>query len=443
MRKALTVGELTALIKTLIEGEPALTAVSVVGEVSGLKISDRGHVYFTLKDKSSSIRCTWFGAGSKAAKALKDGEEVVASGSVTVYAPRGEYSLSVSEVVPKGLGSLAAAFEKLKEKLRNEGLFDESRKVPIPALPRRIAIITSPTAAALQDILNIHNKNAPHVEIRLFPSLVQGDSAPAEIMRALARVERDASKFNLLIIARGGGSIEDLWCFNDENLARAIADLAIPTICGVGHESDVTIADFVADLRAPTPTAAMEIATGKWPIVLSEYAAMRDRLPIWIDRKVRSVAVDFERAAEMRAIRALLSRVDDASRALDDGYEALLSVHGRIDESRKNARVMLDSKALGAFARVISDYEREITRIKLGSPKSAADLLEKRVESITAMGAKLDACDYEKQLRRGFSVVTRTTDGEIVTSPETVSDGDGVEIRAGGGAYKAVVDKKP
>lgn len=442
MRKALTVGELTAVIKTLIEGEPALAAVSVVGEVSGLKIYPNGHAYFTMKDKDASVKCAWFGGGNKAAKALKDGDEVVASGRVTVYAPRGEYSLSVFEVVPKGLGSLAAAFEKLKEKLKNEGLFDESRKVPIPALPRRIAIITSPTAAALQDMLNIHDKNAPHVEIRLFPSLVQGDSAPAEIMRALARVEREAAMFDLLIIARGGGSIEDLWCFNDEALARKLATMTVPVISGVGHESDVTIADFVADLRAPTPTAAMEIATGNWPKVLDEYSAMRDRLPVWMERKMRTVAGEFERAAEMRAVRALLSRVDDATRALDDGYDTLASIPVRIDGARMALRATLDSKALAAFTRAISDREEDVARFRLGSPKSVMDMLAKRIDAIKAISGKLDACDYEKQLKRGFSVVTRTADGELVTAPEAVSEGDGIEIRAGGGAYKAVVDEK-
>ncbi|MCD6118670.1 exodeoxyribonuclease VII large subunit [bacterium] len=441
MRKTYSVTELTFLIKGLLERDPALVSVSVVGEVSGLKTYQSGHTYFTMKDKDASIRCVWFGKGARRKIGFKDGDEVVASGKINVYPPRGEYQLVVFEVVQKGAGELAAAYEKLKEKLRKEGLFDEERKLSIPVLPRRIAIITSPTTAALQDMLNIHSKNAPHIEVRLFASLVQGDAAPPELLQALHAAQADPAGFDVIIIARGGGSIEDLWCFNDEDFGRAVADSIIPTISGVGHESDTTICDFVSDLRAPTPTAAMEIATGNWPDVLKEYMLIRERISEWAGRRLSRIMGDFSAVAEFKAARALVGRIENAEQSLDDALRIVAAIPELLDGMRDEARAMLDHRAIGGMLKGFDMLGGATARLASAPPRSVMQAILKRADELGAVRAAVQACDLKKQLKRGFSVVSRARDGEVVTGPDEVKRGEAILVRAHKGDYRARVDE--
>ncbi|MFH0877762.1 MAG: exodeoxyribonuclease VII large subunit [Candidatus Omnitrophota bacterium] len=255
--RVLTVSELTFDIKEVLEN--IFTAVRVEGEISNLRQPSSGHMYFSLKDQTSQIRCVFFRHASQGLKfVLKDGLKVVLSGRVGVYEKDGQYQFYVNSVEPKGQGALQLAFEQLKEKLAKEGLFDEGRKRPLPFLPETIGIVTSPTGAVIRDILHVLARRFPTAHVVLNPVRVQGDGAAEEIVAAIKDFNALAN-VDVIILARGGGSIEDLWCFNEEGVAREIAHSKIPVLSAIGHETDYTIADFVADRRAPTPSAAAEI----------------------------------------------------------------------------------------------------------------------------------------------------------------------------------------
>lgn len=257
-----TVSELTAQIRGVLE--PSFTQVWIQGEVSNYRPAASGHAYFSLKDQGSAISAAVFGWGSRRRGFdLKDGLQILCRGKVTVYPPRGTYQLTIEHIEPLGAGALQIAFEQLKAKLAAEGLFEPARKRTLPAYPKRIAVVTSPSGAAIQDMLNILARRAPHMRVTVIPAIVQGEGAPAQILRGLELANR-YELGDIVVLARGGGSIEDLSCFNDERLARAIVASRLPVVSAVGHEIDFTISDFVADLRAPTPSAAAEIVSGHW-----------------------------------------------------------------------------------------------------------------------------------------------------------------------------------
>lgn len=256
-RRVWKVSEITEQIGSILEGN--FPDVWIEGEVSNCRPAQSGHLYFTLKDSQAQIRCVCFRDQARLLKFRPDdGLQVALHGSLGVYEPRGEYQIYVSHIEPVGLGALQFAFEQLKKQLQKEGLFEQARKKPLPVLPRCIGVISSPTGAAIQDILRVLKRRFANVHVQLYPVRVQGDGAASDIAAALSHFNR--VKFaDVLILARGGGSLEDLWAFNEETVARAIAESTIPVITGVGHETDFTIADFVADVRAPTPSAAAEI----------------------------------------------------------------------------------------------------------------------------------------------------------------------------------------
>src|SRR3984957_16432720 len=256
-RRTWKVSELTARIRELLEA--ALPEVWVEGEVSNCRMAQSGHCYFTLKDAKSQIRCVCFRDQMRGLKFKpEDGLHITVRGALSVYDARGEYQIYVTNIEPVGLGALQLAFEQLKKKLQAEGLFDQARKQPLPVLPRCIGVVTSPTGAAIRDILRVLKRRFANVHVQIYPVKVQGDGAAAEIAGGVRYFNR--AKFaDVVIVARGGGSLEDLWAFNEEIVARAIAASEVPVITGIAHETDFTIADFVADLRAPTPSAAAEI----------------------------------------------------------------------------------------------------------------------------------------------------------------------------------------
>ena len=261
VRRVVSVGELTATLRTLVESE--FYEVWVEGELSGARVWNTGHMYFTLKDAQAQLKGVMFRSSLRLLKFTpEDGAHVVARGRLSVYDPRGEYQLVCEHLEPKGLGALQLAYEQLRKRLAAEGLFDQARKRPLPALPRRIGIVTSRDGAALRDIIRVLRRRYPNAHLVIAPTRVQGDGAAAEIARAL-RIVCTVAHVDVVIAGRGGGSIEDLWAFNEEAVARAIAACPVPVISAVGHETDVTIADFVADLRAPTPSAAAEIVVGR------------------------------------------------------------------------------------------------------------------------------------------------------------------------------------
>ncbi|MDY6966380.1 MAG: exodeoxyribonuclease VII large subunit [Halobacteriota archaeon] len=271
-----TVQELTRYIKKRLENDPQLNNVWVKGEISNFKHHSSGHMYFTIKDEASQLRCVIFKENAPLKFELEDGMKILARGNVGVYERRGDYQFYIFEVQPEGIGALHVAFEQLKKRLKEEGLFDEDKKKSVPALPRRIGVVTSPTGAAVRDIINVIRRRFPNIHIIIAPVRVQGEMASSEIVRAIEMM--NSQDIDLMIVGRGGGSLEELWAFNEEIVARAIYASKVPIISGVGHETDFTIADFVADKRAPTPSAAAEIAVPDKKELIRYLQSMRNRL---------------------------------------------------------------------------------------------------------------------------------------------------------------------
>ncbi len=270
-RRVLTITDLTGTIRTMLES--SYPQIWVEGEISNARLWKTGHLYFTLKDARAQIRAVMFRSTVNLLRFKpENGQHVVARGRVSVYDAKGEYQIVCEHLEPHGLGALQLAFEQLRERLAQEGLFDDARKRPLPALPRKIGMVTSPDGAAIRDILSILGRRYPNAHIVISPTRVQGEGASTEIVRALKNLER-VSGIDVMIVARGGGSIEDLWAFNEEAVARAVADATVPVVSAVGHETDVTICDFVADVRAPTPSAAAELVVGQ----LEEFTARINR----------------------------------------------------------------------------------------------------------------------------------------------------------------------
>lgn len=388
MQIAYTVRELNSRIRQLFELDDDLQDMWVEGEVSGFKKAEpSGHCYFNLKDGKSQIACVmWRSSAAQQAVLPKDGDAVMAHGAVTIYEERSTYQLYVDRIRPVGVGDLYRQFELLKQKLDAEGLFDEERKRPLPDFPKRIGVVTSPSAAAFQDVQQVLRRRFPLVEVVLSPTLVQGIDAPAQIVRALERLNaRD--DIDAILVCRGGGSIEDLWAFNDEQVARTIAASRVPVVSGVGHETDFTIADFVADVRAPTPSAAAEMMT---PDVYDLRLGL-DRL----SSELKS-ALDY----------ALLRRRDlmaDQSRALRQ-----LSPLTRVRTYRQR----------------IDDWG---TRLTVGQ-QGRLRLLRERVE---ARERALIAASPEAILQRGYAMVSDPVTGRRITSAAQVGERINVQFRDG------------
>lgn len=393
--EAVSVTELNGIIKSLIDGEPLLSRVCVRGELSNYKIYPSGHHYFTLKDSESSLRCVMFrSSADKLRFRPENGMSVTASGRISVYPRDGAYQLYCTGLMPEGAGDLQIAFEQLKEKLAREGLFDESRKKTLPRFPARIAIVTSSAGAAVHDMIRILGHRWPMAKVLLLPVRVQGAEAPPEIAGAI----RYANEFNVgdvIITGRGGGSIEDLWAFNDERVARAIYASQIPVISAVGHEPDVTIADYVADRRASTPSNAAEIAVPDW-------REMRDALQNY------GVRLDQVTARRLRLLRERVEALSQ-KRVLTDP-----SVY--ID----NRRIELDR----CRDRLIAAQERALAGKKQAFVKSAASL---------------DAMSPLRVLSRGYAAALKA-DGSTVKSAAELEKGEKISIRFADGQAGCTVD---
>ena len=337
-----TVTELTTRIRGLVE--PAFLQVWVQGEVSNYRPTASGHAYFSLKDAQSMISAAIFGWGARKKKfELKDGLQVLCRGKISIYAPRGSYQLTIDMIEPMGAGALQLAFEQLKEKLTKEGLFDPLRKKNLPVYPKQIAVVTSPTGSVIQDMLNILRRRAPHMKVVVIPAQVQGDGASQQIIQGL-KIANQNRMGDIIVLARGGGSLEDLWCFNNEALVREIAQSEVPVISAVGHETDFTLADFVADLRAPTPSAAAEIVSSKWVDASSRVLEFRSRLFQMVTRDLihkknilqhlaaRIVSPKDRLREQMQKCDELFSRLERGLRLkLDQGRMNLEKFMGKLD----------------------------------------------------------------------------------------------------------------
>lgn len=380
-----TVTELTRAIKTVLEED--FDTVLVEGEISQIKRHSSGHLYFSLKDEGAVVACCmWKPQVARLPELPREGDRVVASGRISLYEPRGSYQLICNLLKPAGQGDLAARFEELKRRLAEEGLFEAARKKDLPVWPFRIAVVTSPTGAVFQDIRHVLSRRSPHVELVLVPAAVQGAECVPSVVQALGRLaalEGSADAPDVVVIARGGGSLEDLWGFNEEALVRAVAACPYPTISAVGHETDTTLCDFAADLRAPTPSAAAEIAA---PERLALLAELQDMLERSGDGLLRLVARRRDRL-ELLASRPCLTRPEAA---LERAAQSLDLLSDRLERARA-ARFERDALRLGALA------------------------------------GKLDALSPLRVLARGFAAV-QTPLGKVVTQAAGLERGDELDV---------------
>ena len=319
--KFFTVSEITREIRTSLEHK--FSNVSVLGEISNVRKPGSGHVYLTLKDKNAQLQAVVFrNTASRTKFELKDGMEVVSFGSITVYEPRGQYQLIINKIEPKGIGALQLAFQQLKEKLEKEGLFDHAHKKTIPFIPQKIGIVTSPTGAAIKDILNIIDRRFTNVEILIYPVRVQGDGAALEIAEAISELS-NYSDIDVIITGRGGGSLEDLWAFNEEIVARSIYSSRIPIISAVGHEIDITIADLVADKRALTPSEAGELVVPRKDLLIEKIEKFKARLLQSLTGKLRLTKERLARIANSYAMRQPFDRLNRWQQRLDEFTQRL------------------------------------------------------------------------------------------------------------------------
>ncbi|MEP6974175.1 MAG: exodeoxyribonuclease VII large subunit [Spartobacteria bacterium] len=439
--RVLTVAELTRSIRSLLETR--FGAVWVQGEISNYKKHPSGHQYFTLKDQRAAISCVIFrNTLPPSATPLADGMQVQIYGNVAVFEARGQYQLSVQILQSRGLGLLQAKFEALKRKLEAEGLFATARKRPLPKFPRRIGIITSPSGAAIQDILNILARRAPGVEVLVHPVRVQGTGAALEIANALRELNapNDAWKpLDVLVLARGGGSIEDLWEFNEEIVARAIFHSAIPVVSAVGHEVDFTIADFVADLRAPTPSAAAELVVPDVRDLERRTRELQNCLEKCWRNFLGQVRSRLSAASEKALFRELSQRLRDAQQALDVFRETLLRTVER-HRTAERARLTNSQLALKAHnpTRELSARRQELLerQRRLGECiRQRFTSARQRAERTTAM---LRLLGPEGTLQRGYSI-TRDAKGDLIRSLAAVRPGLKIRTRVSDGEFESDV----
>jgi exodeoxyribonuclease VII large subunit len=395
-RNVYTVSRLNREVRLLLE--QGLPGIWVEGEISNLARPSSGHWYFSLKDRDAQIRCAMFRQKNSAVRfAPKDGSAVVARGRVSLYEPRGDFQLIVEHLEEAGLGALQREFERLRDRLSAEGLFDEARKRALPEVPRRIGVVTSPTGAALRDILHVLGRRFAAVPVLIYPTPVQGAAAVPGILAALERAAR-REDCDVLIVARGGGSLEDLWAFNDERVARAIRAMPMPVVTGIGHEIDFTIADFVADLRAPTPSAAAQHTVPDGRVWLASLARFEQRLQAGAVRTLREADAALGRLRQRMRLASPRVRVAQAAQRMDE-LEARLALAMRGELARGAHRLDVASRTLDAV-----------------SPLAT--------------------------LRRGFAVVTRASDHALVTDAATLSVGDTVVTRVASGEFRSRVTEE-
>jgi len=391
MSKALTVTELTVYIKQLIDSDMLLSDIMVTGEISNFKAHTSGHIYFSLKDKDSVIKCVMFRTYNSRLKFRpEEGMRVIAAGYVSVYPQGGTYQLYVEDMQPDGTGALYLAYEQLKKKLESMGLFDISRKKPIPLLPRTIGVITSPTGAVIRDITNILNRRYPNNRVILYPSAVQGTDAPAQLIKGI-RCFNELKNVDVIILARGGGSLEDLWAFNDEGLAMAIAGSEIPVISAVGHETDYSISDFVADLRAPTPSAAAELVIPEKRILTDRLDNYKKRLAGSLARRLTKERERMDKMARSKCFRKPLDFINQ-KRQMIDSMDRNLVLHGKA-------------------------------------------MIERYRTPLRVAAGRLNALSPLTVLSRGYGVI-RKEDGAIVRSVKGLELGDRLIVRVADGEFR-------
>ncbi|MBZ5583172.1 MAG: exodeoxyribonuclease VII large subunit [Acidobacteriia bacterium] len=436
-RRIYSVAELNAEIRAALDQR--FQDIWVAGEISGLKLAASGHYYFTLKDHDAQVRCVAFRSSHRFWRFKpRDGLAVLARGRIDVYEARGEYQLLVETLEPQGLGALQLAFEQLKKKLAAEGLFAPERKRPLPLFPRRIGIVTSPRGAAIADLVQVLCRRRPGLHIRLFPALVQGEGSVEDVCRGIEYFSRSGWA-DLLIVGRGGGSLEDLWTFNEEAVARAIAACSVPVISAVGHETDVTIADFVADLRAPTPSAAAEMATptreAMWDRVESARGkiaqGLRYRLAM-LERRLRQQGIDRAAGALHRRVGRSLQRIDEMGYRLRDGVR-------RAVETRERARRALEARLRRFDMRPrLAGDRRRMEAARAAAVQRIQMRLAHRRSRLEQLAAKLGQLSPLRVLDRGYAIVSHQSG--IVKDAAAAPAGSAIHVRLSKGELDARVE---
>jgi exodeoxyribonuclease VII large subunit len=438
-REIYSVSELTRDIKIELEGTFANLWVS--GEVSNLKQPSSGHYYFTLKDDKAQIPAVMFrGAARFLRFRPKDGMAVLVWGHVTVYEPRGAYQIRVERMEPRGKGSLQLAFEQLKERLGNEGLFDPSRKRPIPRVPQRLGIVTSPSGAALRDICRVLHRRFENLSVLVYPVQVQGDLAAADIAKGI-RVLNELGGLDVLIVTRGGGSLEDLWPFNEESVARAIAASAIPVVSAVGHEVDFTIADFVADLRAPTPSAAAEMVVRSKEELVERVRAAMSRVERSTRGRLRELSGQVNRVATHQAFAAVRHAIEMRGQRVDEAsYRSRSHLERRLSRTRLVLQGLARRLAAQRVDRRLGDARMRLAALEARLETASRVPLDRGHRTLAERAAKLDALSPLGVLGRGYSLAW-SPQGKLLRQAEDVATGDEIRVDLHRGRLRCRVER--
>jgi len=429
-RKIYSVYDITSEIKRSLDGMGILW---IQGEISNFKRHTSGHLYFSLKDSRAQIKVAFFKNNNMYLKFRpEDGMEVVVRGRLSVYEPRGDYQVIVEYMEPVGLGSLQLAFEQLKEKLRKEGLFEDSHKISLPLLPRKVGIVTSPTGAAIRDMLRILKRRNASLDVLLYPVKVQGQGAAEEIAAGI-RCLNGRSDIDVIIIGRGGGSIEDLWAFNEEIVARAIYESELPLISAVGHEVDYTISDFVADLRAPTPSAAAEMVSGARDDLRMSVSSLRGRLSQAVRRGLERRRLHLERLAHNKAFTVAPNKIRDLQQRFDEAtLRTSQAMRNYTYEVRHREQVLSARLKSLDLRRVIRHKKDILVRMRQGLIAAIRVQLQQGRSRMELAVGKADALSPLAILKRGFALC-RDSKGAVVKRATDVAVGDNVRVTLAAG----------
>ena len=434
-REVLTVSQLNGRARVLLED--VFSSIWVEGEISNLARPASGHIYFTLKDSGAQVRCALFrNNAARVRQALRDGLAVKVRGKVSLFEGRGDYQLILDTVEPAGDGALRLAFEALKEKLGAEGLFSSERKVALPAHPQRIGIISSPTGAVIRDIISVFRRRAPQVELTLIPTAVQGREAIGQIVRALQRA--DSLGFDALILARGGGSLEDLWCFNEEDVARAIAACVTPIVSAVGHETDVSISDFVADVRAPTPSAAAELLAPDSSDLQRRIDSLQRRLLLQMQNRLAHARLRVEGLSRRlrhpgERLRQQAQRLDDLDMRLRRAFEQRLN-------QRRERLARLDTRLAAQHpGRTLALLKQRLDSLSERLPRAMREALKDRRQQLQATVQTLQAVSPLATLGRGYSILLDER-GQAIRSASQTQNGQRLTARLGEGQLQVRVE---
>jgi exodeoxyribonuclease VII large subunit len=437
-RRAYTPSQLNTLARSLLEDN--FPSIWVEGELGNLSRPASGHLYFTLKDERAQIRCALFKPKSQWLRFVpREGLRVLARGRLTLYEARGDYQLILDTMEEAGEGALRRAFEQLKNRLQAEGLFDQARKGPIPAYPRRLGILTSPSGAAVRDVLSVLRRRFPLIEADVLPVPVQGETAAAQIVRMLQRAAA-SGRYDALLITRGGGSLEDLWAFNDEALARAIAASPVPVISAVGHEVDTTLADFAADLRAPTPSIAAELLVPDHADLIARLRGLQRRLHAVQERSLRHAIQRADRAGLRLQSQRPQARLDALQRRQHDALRRLQAAWNR-QQLRRQSRI----GHAGAVLRAMQPERRlALLRLRLRTlgpraQKATVRALQTRALRLKGLARSLEAVSPLATVIRGYAILQRD-DGRVVRSVFDAQPGDGLQARLHDGVLRVRVE---